>query len=260
MIKIETPNPNESIYVKDINKVPINNKSGVYMFYGKNDELLYIGIAKNLINRIKSHISGNTNTYKFYKEFHRVELFYIQNGMERDILETYLINSLSPKYNKDKVYSASDKLNDIKLDIKINTDNNVQIKRLFIEKDEWRYITKEHKRTLGIDRQKEKLKLLREFKKVIGEKYDRLNDKTKKAFEQIAFLSSDRGLLFASVEYISTKCDINSATIRRYFSEFKKAGIVNVMYTRHKTHNGRGNAIYIFKSHCQYPFWDTYFK
>jgi len=94
------------------------SSAGIYQYFDKNDNLLYIGKAKNLSNRVKSYfnfspkLKANSNlSLRITKMIEQVvTLNYIVVNSEHDalILENSLIKQLNPKYNillrDDKTY------------------------------------------------------------------------------------------------------------------------------------------------------------
>lgn len=78
---------------------------GIYKFYSFDGELMYIGKAGNLRHRLLQHISGNANTQDVKHNFYSVSCSYLDNPVDRDIYETYLINILRPPLNVEKVYT-----------------------------------------------------------------------------------------------------------------------------------------------------------
>lgn len=77
---------------------------GCYVLYGKNDEVLYIGKAKSLHPRLHAHFSGGGSTSGLAHYFYKATAFFEEDPMLRDIYETYLINTLKPKFNEQKVF------------------------------------------------------------------------------------------------------------------------------------------------------------
>ena len=94
------------------------SSSGVYQYFDENGHLLYIGKAKNLVNRVKSYwqftpelAPNKTLSVRITKMISQcVSLNYIVVNSEHDalILENSLIKQLNPKYNillrDDKTY------------------------------------------------------------------------------------------------------------------------------------------------------------
>lgn len=68
----------------------------VYRFTNSNNEIIYIGKAKDLKNRISNH---NHLPKQCYEERVKIEYIICLNDDESSIYERYLINKLSPKYN-----------------------------------------------------------------------------------------------------------------------------------------------------------------
>ncbi len=94
------------------------SSAGIYQYFDKNSNLLYIGKAKNLSNRVKSYFNftpilkaNSTLSMRITKMINQtVSLHYIVVNSEHDalILENSLIKQLNPKYNillrDDKTY------------------------------------------------------------------------------------------------------------------------------------------------------------
>ncbi len=81
-----------------LKKIP--KEVGVYIFYNKYDEIIYVGKAKNLRNRISNHLNG-----KYWKsnlivsEAERIDFTIVKNELEALLLEAKLIKTYYPKYN-----------------------------------------------------------------------------------------------------------------------------------------------------------------
>lgn len=122
LIKIDIPNTDLSITqreqirrenepeIKDIygfidfHQIP-RDKGGIFMFFNINDELLFVGKARKLRQRIKKHFEDNVSPMKKYRdEVYRIDISYVEDPMDREIYETYIINELQSKYNIDKVF------------------------------------------------------------------------------------------------------------------------------------------------------------
>lgn len=75
------------------------------MFYNINDELLFVGKARKLRQRVKKHLEDNVSPLKPHREeVYRIDVSFVEDSMDREIYETYLINKLEAKYNVDKVF------------------------------------------------------------------------------------------------------------------------------------------------------------
>jgi excinuclease UvrABC nuclease subunit len=88
----------------DLHKIS-RDKGGMILFYNINDELLFVGKARKVRQRVKKHLEDNVSPLKKHRdEVHRIDVIHVDDAMERDIYETYMINKLQAKYNVDKVY------------------------------------------------------------------------------------------------------------------------------------------------------------
>lgn len=122
MIKIEIPNPDititerqqhrkadepeiKSIYgFIDFHQIP-RDKGGIFLFYNINDELLFVGKARKLRQRVKKHFEDTVSPIKNHRdEVHKIEICLVEDPTDREIYETYIINNLKSKYNIDKVF------------------------------------------------------------------------------------------------------------------------------------------------------------
>jgi len=55
--------------------------------------------------RIKKHFEDNVSPMKNYRdEVFKIEVYEVEDPMEREIYETYAINTFRSKYNVDKVF------------------------------------------------------------------------------------------------------------------------------------------------------------
>ncbi|GIV27153.1 MAG: UvrABC system protein C [Bacteroidia bacterium] len=86
-------------------------KPGVYKFYSIDNQLLYIGKAKNLKKRVFSYFQKEPETLRLkllVKKIHHLETITVPTEYDALILENTLIKSLQPKYNiqlkDDKTY------------------------------------------------------------------------------------------------------------------------------------------------------------
>ncbi|MFB5932980.1 nucleotide excision repair endonuclease [Peribacillus frigoritolerans] len=78
--------------------------SGIYCIYSEGGKLLYVGKSQCLKNRLSAHFGGYSNMKDICHMFYYAEIYEMENGADRDIYETYMINKLKPLYNVDKVY------------------------------------------------------------------------------------------------------------------------------------------------------------
>ncbi|MBU5210450.1 nucleotide excision repair endonuclease [Heyndrickxia oleronia] len=80
-------------------------KGGLILFYNKNDELLFVGKARKLRQRVTKHFEDNVSPIKKHREeVQKIAVIYVEDPMEREIYETYMINKYKAKYNIEKVF------------------------------------------------------------------------------------------------------------------------------------------------------------
>ena len=88
----------------DLHEIP-RDKGGIILFYNKQDELLFAGKARKLRQRVKKHFEDNVSPIKNHRdEVNKVSVIVVEDPMEREIYETYIINTQRAKYNVDKVF------------------------------------------------------------------------------------------------------------------------------------------------------------
>lgn len=87
------------------------HESGVYKFFDASDQLVYIGKAKSLRNRVGSYFTQTQHsrkTARLVSEVARIEYIVVPNEFEALLLENNLIKANQPKYNillkDDKTY------------------------------------------------------------------------------------------------------------------------------------------------------------
>jgi hypothetical protein len=106
LLKIEVPKASEMIFIAgkyDFIEIPEVN--GIYYLFNNRNDLLYVGKSKNLRKRIKEHVKGSTHTKMFHNLIFGIQFSVIDSELETELLETYLINRLNPRFNKAKRYS-----------------------------------------------------------------------------------------------------------------------------------------------------------
>ena len=77
-------------------------KPGVYLMHSDDDEIIYVGKAKNLFNRVHSYFRANKKSPKIEKMVTRISYFeYIVTDSETEalVLESNLIKKHRPRYN-----------------------------------------------------------------------------------------------------------------------------------------------------------------
>jgi len=99
-------NPNLELQLKTLPSEP-----GVYRYYDKNDNLLYVGKAKHLNKRVLSYFNKNQNGYRtriMVSKIHRLETTVVNSEYDALLLENNLIKTHQPFYNvmlkDDKTY------------------------------------------------------------------------------------------------------------------------------------------------------------
>jgi excinuclease UvrABC nuclease subunit len=122
LIKIEVPSPDVVITKKnelgerveaplssvygftDYNKIP-RDKGGIILFYNSIDDLLFVGKARKLRPRVKKHFEDTVSPIKQNRdEVYKIAVCVVEDAMDREIYETYIINKYRAKYNVDKVF------------------------------------------------------------------------------------------------------------------------------------------------------------
>ena len=122
MIKIELPSPDVVITrskqlgekveavisseygFTDYHRIP-RDKGGIIMLFNADDELMYVGKARKLRPRVKKHFEDTVSPVKNHRhEVHKIAVCTVEDPMDREIYETYAINTLKAKYNIDKVF------------------------------------------------------------------------------------------------------------------------------------------------------------
>lgn len=76
---------------------------GIYKFFDQAQELLYVGKAKDLKNRVSSYFNQskqhNRKTQKLVSQIHRIEYTLVNTEYDALLLENSLIKNHQPKYN-----------------------------------------------------------------------------------------------------------------------------------------------------------------
>ncbi len=74
------------------------------MFYNGKNELLFVGKARKLRQRIKKHFEDTVSPVKNHRdEVARIEVCIVEDPVDREIYETYIANKHGAKYNTDKL-------------------------------------------------------------------------------------------------------------------------------------------------------------
>ena len=87
------------------------SNTGIYKFYDKVGNILYVGKAKNIKKRVGSYFRSNHKNFKtnlLVKQIFKIENIIVETEMDALLLENNLIKKLKPKYNvllkDDKTY------------------------------------------------------------------------------------------------------------------------------------------------------------
>ncbi|SFS86089.1 excinuclease ABC subunit UvrC [Sphingobacterium wenxiniae] len=97
-------------YREELKKIP--HKPGVYQYFDKNNELIYIGKAKDLRNRVGSYFVNdhqlNGKTRVLVRKINRIAFTIVDTEIDAWLLENNLIKKHKPRYNvllkDDKTY------------------------------------------------------------------------------------------------------------------------------------------------------------
>ncbi len=97
-------------YREELKKIP--HKPGVYQYFDKNNELIYIGKAKDLRNRVSSYFVNdhqlNSKTRVLVRKINRIAFTIVDTEIDAWLLENNLIKKHKPRYNvmlkDDKTY------------------------------------------------------------------------------------------------------------------------------------------------------------
>lgn len=86
---------------EELKRLP--DKPGVYMMFNNEDEIIYVGKAKNLKKRVRQYFSGSSNktekVIEMVKHIVRFEYIIVDNEVESLVLESNFIKDKKPKYN-----------------------------------------------------------------------------------------------------------------------------------------------------------------
>lgn len=89
----------------------IPHQPGIYKYFDSNNELLYVGKAKNLRKRVSSYFSKTFTSYKTHElvqRINRIEFTIVDSEQDAFLLENSLIKQFQPRFNinlkDDKTY------------------------------------------------------------------------------------------------------------------------------------------------------------
>lgn len=100
-----------------------------------------------------------------------------------------------------------------------------------------------------------KFKLLRDIKEYFSDKWLRFKNGTRSVIDMMAFLSAERGFVYASQLYLSERYGVSDRTIRRIVKDLVEAGLIYIVYQRCKKTNAKGKPIYLFANHPYFKMW-----
>ena len=102
MTKQDAPEQSNIYGFTDFHLIP-RDKGGIFMFYNVNNELMFVGKARKLRQRIKKHFEDNVSVIKNNRdEVDKIDVCIIDDPVHREIYETYIVNEHKAKYNVDK--------------------------------------------------------------------------------------------------------------------------------------------------------------
>ncbi|EGQ27983.1 nucleotide excision repair endonuclease [Mammaliicoccus sciuri] len=88
----------------DFHEIP-RDKGGLLLFYNQSDELLFVGKARKLRPRLKKHFEDQVSPLRNHREeVAKIAAILVDDPMEREIYETYVINTERAKYNTEKAF------------------------------------------------------------------------------------------------------------------------------------------------------------
>lgn len=95
--------PNIPPQLKNFNLSGIPESPGVYIFYGKSGQPLYVGKSKNIRERVFNHFSlsaGNSLEMKIYTQVESIDFIETAGELGALLKESEMIKKLMPLYNK----------------------------------------------------------------------------------------------------------------------------------------------------------------
>ncbi|WP_281884889.1 nucleotide excision repair endonuclease [Paenibacillus sp. YYML68] len=118
MITITIPEPEVTIYKQQDPQLShiygftdfhliTREKGGIFMFYNDKDELLYVGKARKLRQRIKKHFEDTVSPIKNNREdVVKIAVCLVEDPVERAIYEIYIANTHQARFNTDVLVSG----------------------------------------------------------------------------------------------------------------------------------------------------------
>ena len=89
----------KKVLTKKIKQIP--QKPGVYLFKDAGGRILYIGKARDILKRVKTHFSKSSNffTGQFIEKISDIDWIKTENEKQALLLEDQLIKKYKPRYN-----------------------------------------------------------------------------------------------------------------------------------------------------------------
>jgi DNA polymerase-3 subunit epsilon len=189
------------LQMEDYEKLP--HRAGVYYFYNAKNELLYIGKSVDIKKRVQSHFRLNIKRKKdmdLKNQIHRIA--YTETGSELAalLLECDEIKKSYPPYNRSLKrvvfpYVVIAEKKDSYYELKVKSRGNFEsIAEFKSKKAAVHSIEKYFQKALGIKTEFFDLKMIENYKKILGNQY---NDVVLKYFEQFAFEKGDFELVLS---------------------------------------------------------------
>lgn len=110
LITIAEPTEFIKVNPANIGATPVGI-GGMYYFYDKFGDVIYIGKTKSFRNRFVQHRRGSY----FFRHVTFIKAFPVKREVDRDIYETYFINVYRPQYNVGKKWEEAPEIEYIEL-------------------------------------------------------------------------------------------------------------------------------------------------
>jgi len=82
----------------------LGGKSGVYILLDKDGLALYVGKAANLRSRLRAHLSQRSHIVDIIPFVKSVRVYFVLSEYEREVYETFAIQTFQPSKNRAKVF------------------------------------------------------------------------------------------------------------------------------------------------------------
>lgn len=99
--QLKQPNLPPNLSLEQLKRLP--SSPGVYLFYGENDTVLYIGKSVDIRSRVYSHFSGDHRGHKemrLSQQVRRIDFVETAGEFGALLLEARLVKELTPVYNR----------------------------------------------------------------------------------------------------------------------------------------------------------------